>query len=269
VTVQAAQPGNAIYSPADPVSQQFFVQQPAVVIQTIENAASYARGSVAPDEFVTIFGTGFSTQTASGDASRSQQLAGVTVTLYDTSGKWALAGLSYVSPSQINLVVPEGLAAGPATLFVANGTDQSLPNAVTLAAVSPGLFTADASGTGPAAAFSTVLYPDNTSQSAPVSQCGGDPVRCVTVPIDLSGPGSQVYLTLYGTGLRGSGDLANVSVTIGGTPVKIAYSGAQSSYPGLDQVNVELPPALAGQGQLILQLTVQGIAANPVQVAFK
>jgi uncharacterized protein (TIGR03437 family) len=216
-----------------------------------------------------VFGTGLSILTAAGDPSASQQLAGVTVELYGNSGQPVLAGLSYVSPSQINLVVPEGLAAGPATLIVANGTGQSSANGVTIVAVAPGLFTADASGTGPAAAFSTVLFPDNTSQSYPVYQCSGSPARCVTLPIDLSVPGSKVYLTLYGTGLRGSGDLSEVSVTIGGTPVKVTYSGAQSSYPGLDQVNVELPPALAGQGQLILQLTVQGMAANPVQVAFK
>jgi uncharacterized protein (TIGR03437 family) len=85
----------------------------------------------------------------------------------------------------------------------------------------------------------------------------------------VSAPGSQVYLTLYGTGLRGTASLATVSATIGGRPVTVTYCGAQSSYAGLDQVNLELPASLAGSGQVTLQVIVQGIAANPVLVAIQ
>jgi len=46
----------------------------------------------------------------------------------------------------------------------------------------------------------------------------------------------------------------------------VGYAGAQATFPGLDQINVLLDRALIGQGQLVLQLTVDGVPANPVVV---
>lgn len=267
VTVQASQAGNATYLPADPVTHLFVVTPPPIVIQAVANAASYARTNAAPDEIVSILGSGFSTQTILGSVSPS--LAGVSATFRDSTGKSAPAGLFFVSPSQLNLVVPEGMAPGPGAVFVAKGSTQSSLFPINVVALAPGIFTADASGTGPPAALASMLAADGTVQYYPVFQCSGTPTQCTTLPIDVSAPGSRVYLTLYGTGLRGNADLSQVSATIGGTPVSVSYSGAQPTYPGLDQVNLELPPSLAGQGQLVLQLSVQGVEANPVKVAFQ
>ena len=49
----------------------------------------------------------------------------------------------------------------------------------------------------------------------------------------------------------------------------MAYSGAQGTLPGLDQVNVQIPTSLRGAGTVTLQLTVDGVAANPVTVAIQ
>jgi uncharacterized protein (TIGR03437 family) len=269
VSVRATQAGDSAFLPADPVERTFEVSQPASTIRTIDNAACYSTGSLAPDEFVSIFGSTLANGTATGDGSTPQYLGGIWVSVYDNTGKQALAGLSYVSPGQVNIVVPEGLAAGPGIVVVSNGSGLSAGYAITLASVAPGLFTADASGAGAAAAFVTTVAPDQTVQTAPAFQCSGSPLQCLTVPINVSAPGSQVYLTLYGTGLRGTASLATVSATIGGRPVTVTYCGAQSSYAGLDQVNLELPASLAGSGQVTLQVIVQGIAANPVLVAIQ
>jgi uncharacterized protein (TIGR03437 family) len=49
----------------------------------------------------------------------------------------------------------------------------------------------------------------------------------------------------------------------------VAYAGPQGSLVGLDQANVLIPSSLAGQGQVTIQLTANGIAANPVNVAIQ
>jgi len=43
----------------------------------------------------------------------------------------------------------------------------------------------------------------------------------------------------------------------------------QGSFTGLDQVNVLLPPSLAGKGNVTVQLTANGIAANPVNLTIQ
>ncbi len=71
---------------------------------------------------------------------------------------------------------------------------------------------------------------------------------------------------LYGTGVRQRGDLANVKVKVGGIDAVVEYAGAQSSYAGLDQINVRLPNSLAGRGAVVVELIVEGKAANGVRI---
>ena len=60
-----------------------------------------------------------------------------------------------------------------------------------------------------------------------------------------------------------------MSVKIGGITAQVQYAGAQSQFAGLDQVNVAVPRALAGLGEVDLALTVDGKAANVVRVNIK
>jgi uncharacterized protein (TIGR03437 family) len=76
-----------------------------------------------------------------------------------------------------------------------------------------------------------------------------------------------VYLVLYGTGLQAAGT-ANVVVTVNGVNAPVLYAGAQG-YPGVDQVNIQLPASLAGKGNVSVQLTASGIAANTVQITIQ
>jgi uncharacterized protein (TIGR03437 family) len=43
----------------------------------------------------------------------------------------------------------------------------------------------------------------------------------------------------------------------------------QGSFPGLDQANVLIPDTLAGLGNVTIQLTANGIPANPVNVTIQ
>jgi uncharacterized protein (TIGR03437 family) len=75
-----------------------------------------------------------------------------------------------------------------------------------------------------------------------------------------------VYLSLYGTGIRSGGA---VSVSIGGTAVRVTYAGAQGEFAGLDQINVRLSGSLRGKGEADLVLTVDGAAANTVRIGIR
>jgi uncharacterized protein (TIGR03437 family) len=107
------------------------------------------------------------------------------------------------------------------------------------------------------------------SQLQPAYQCSGSgsSLACSPVAIPLS-TGTQVYLVLFGTGIRGAGT-SRVSVTIGGVAATVEYAGPQGQYSALDQVNVLVPPSLAGAGEVQLILTANGITANPVTVQFQ
>jgi uncharacterized protein (TIGR03437 family) len=75
-------------------------------------------------------------------------------------------------------------------------------------------------------------------------------------------------LVLFGTGFDNA-TTSNTTVTVGSATVTIDYIGPQSQYPGEDQINVELPNSLAGSGEVAVQVTVNGIAANLVSITFQ
>lgn len=93
-----------------------------------------------------------------------------------------------------------------------------------------------------------------------VFQCAAS--GCTPAPIDL-GTGDRLFLTLYGTGIRKRSSLENVRCAIGGVDAPVLFAGAQGTFVGLDQINVEAPASLRGRGEVSLVLTVDGLAANP------
>src|SRR5215467_9253523 len=96
-----------------------------------------------------------------------------------------------------------------------------------------------------------------------------DVEKFVSVPIDLGPATDQVFLLLFGTGIRNNNGLTGVSATIGGAPCVVQFAGAQGGFAGLDQINLLLPRSLAGRGEADLILTVEGKQANTVRVNVK
>jgi len=233
----------------------------APAIASIVSAASGAIASVAPSSIATIYGSNLAGSTGDSSAAPTMSLAGATVTLTDASGAQQTALLFYVSPAQINFLVPAGTALGTAQVAVASGTGQASAS-VAVANLAPGLFELNASGL--AAAVVLIVHPDNSVTYANVYQLDSSN-NIIALPIDLSS--GQVYLELYGTGIRKA---QKVTVQVGGKSVPAPSSGAQGQYQGLDQVNVgPLPPSLAGAGQTNIVLTADGQTANTVNVTFR
>jgi uncharacterized protein (TIGR03437 family) len=268
VTLQASQPGNGNYLPAPNVQQQLQVGAPLLQIDAVGNAASYGAGSFAAGSFAVVFGVDLASP-ATSSGSLTPTLGGTSIRITDASGKASNALLYYASPAQINLILPSGLSPGTATLTVQTQTGLSTMTSISIAAVDPGLFSADASGTGVAAGSALRVSADGTQTQLAISSCGGQPLVCTAIPIDLGTDTDTVYLSLYGTGIRGRSALAAVTATIGGIATDVQYAGAQPAYPGLDQVNLKLNPALRGRGSVQVALTVDGTAANVVTVTIQ
>ena len=190
-------------------------------------------------------------------------LGGVSVRVTDRAGVARTARLFYVSPRQINFETPSGMAIGPGTAAVLSGSHTVALAPASVVSVAPGLFAADGSGKGVAAAIAVRLAADGQPSMEPIFQCSNG--SCGSVPIDLS-VDTPVYLSLYGTGIRSRSSLASVGVTINGTAVPVLYAGPQVSFDGLDQVNIAVPLSLRGSGETDLVLSADGQVANAVRV---
>jgi uncharacterized protein (TIGR03437 family) len=223
---------------------------------------------VAPGSFGTMYGSNLAVANMSATAlPLPTTLGGVTLSVTDASGTQFPAALSFVSPGQINFVIPSGAALGTATFTATNGSTLQTSTAL-IQNVAPALFSMNGTGSGVAAATAIEVPTAQPQQQIPVTvfQCSAS--TCTPVPINL-GVSGAIYLTLYGTGIRNRSALADVQATINGVAVLVQYAGAQPTYPGLDQVNVSLPAALAGTGNANIVLTVDGQISNTVMIAIQ
>jgi uncharacterized protein (TIGR03437 family) len=221
---------------------------------------------VAPASLGSIFGAKLAstTQQAASQA-LPLSLAGVSLTVRDSAGTSASAPLLYVSPGQINFLMPSGLATGVATFTITEGASSPLTAIGAVGQVAPTLFSLSGNGSGPAAATAIRVNAGNPTLQFPVTlfDCSSSP--CKALPIDV-GIDTPVYLSLYGTGIRNRSSLDNVLVTINGISVPALYAGPQPDFPGLDQINVPLTLNLRGSGVANVVLKVDQHQANTVTV---
>jgi uncharacterized protein (TIGR03437 family) len=228
------------------------------------HSAAAPSSAVAPNSLASLYGANLASTTMQAlTQPLPLTLGGVTLTVTDAAGVQRIAPLVYVSPGQINFVIPDGTAPGTATFTVTNGSAQQTLTAA-IQSTAPTLFSMNGTGSGVAAALAVaVQVPSQVQSPVPVFQC--DSSGCVSVPINV-GIDRPVYVSFYGTGIRNRSSLANVTVTIQGTSVPVLYAGPASGYAGLDQVNVGLPLSLHGSGESNVVLTVDGQVSNTVTI---
>jgi uncharacterized protein (TIGR03437 family) len=235
----------------------------------VVDAASYAVGPVSPGQLVTIFGTNIGPAVplpmsiANGYVATS--LGGVSVTIDGQN-----APLIYVSANQISAQVPyEATVGANKQVSLTNGANPAATATVTIAATSPGIFTADGSGAGQAAALNysaaTTEYTLNSSTNPAKI---GD-----TVLLYLTGEGNYNAAPLSGVALASntgyiipaslSSNLPQVNplptVTIGGANATVAYAGPiVGSILGVLQMNVVVPTGSATGAAVAVAVTIGG-----------
>lgn len=234
---------------------------------TTVSAASFRGLALAADSYVTLFGDGLATETAqAGPPPYPLTLGGTSVSVTDSAGTTGSAQITYASATQVNLILPPGLAAGTATLILTAGDGRKSSAVVRIEPVAPGLFSANSDAKGVAAAVVTRTQSDGTQVSEYTFHWDAGQGKSMPAAIDLRPANETVVLVLFGTGIRSRSALSAVKVTIGGVDCEVLFAGAQGEYPGLDQLNVKLPRTLIGKDEATILLTVDGRMANPVTV---
>ena len=235
---------------------------------TIVSSASFATTPQARGAIATAFGSNLSIDTGSAATIvLPTTLAGTSATLNDNSGVDRPIQLFYVSPDQINFLVPAVAAVGPALMTIRRADGRAQNGVFTVTAAHPALFAANSNGGGVAAAEIIRVLENGTQMSEPVAILDAGTGSYVPRPIEF-GPVSQpLYLVLYGTGFTSGG--TNLVAMVGHAAVTPDYAGPQRTYTGLDQANLRLPRTLIGAGLVNVTLTVSSASSNAVQVQFK
>jgi uncharacterized protein (TIGR03437 family) len=234
------------------------------------SAASFSGAELARDSIVAAFGSDLATATAvASSRPLPTQLAGTTVTIKDSVGLERQAPLFFVSPGQVNCLIPAEVSTGAATITITNGNGVTSAGAASIANVAPGLFTANASGQGVAAAVVFRRRADGSESFEPVARFDQAQGRFLPLPIDLGPDTDQVFLILYGSGLRFRSSLSATTVNIGGVNSEALFAGEAPGFVGLDQCNVRLSRSLIGRGEVDVVLTVDGKTANTVKISVK
>jgi len=206
------------------------------------SAATYQPVTMAAGSIASLFGT---------------DLVGTQLVLVDRKGSTHGATIFFSSAGQINFQIPENMPPGGAVIRVVRDGITRASSAVMVSEVEPGLFTAGADGRGLAAGLAVLVDKDGSRR-----------IQSLKTPIAIPAGGIAV-LSLFGTGIRGTGESTKASVTVNGLTAEVLYAGAQGEFAGLDQVNIQLPAGLSGSGEVDVQLTVDGKNANVVRVAIR
>ena len=236
-------------------------QTPQINPGGVVNAASYASGPVSPGSIVSIFGTNLATGT--GQVSALPLPKDIIGTQVMISG--FAAPLFFVSPNQINAQVPWELAGqtqATATVTVAGRGSGS--QTVKLAPFGPGCFTTNQQGAGQGAILDGSYRLVDSSHPA----LAGSTIV-------------QIYCTGFGAVLNqppsGSasptGPLATTTtpptVTIGGLPAPVYYSGLAPGFAGLYQVNAQMPTGVTEGDIVPVVISIGGLTPNIVTTAVR
>ncbi len=215
-------------------------QSPAYTAASIVNASDFSPGPFAPGSLISIFGTnlsfnsaGLTTANTSADKLPSS-LGGVSVLIDNVS-----APLFYVSPTQINLMIPADEIAGSVSLKVVRQSLAGPAVTITLVSAAPALFISSdhlalAQDFNANYAMATALAPAQP----------GDLLVLYATGLGGTQPLPGVYeIPLYAGFVNGFTTGA-VQILINGVavdPKTIPYAGLTPGFAGLYQINFYLP----------------------------
>lgn len=231
----------------------------------IVSAASFAQSPLAVESIATAFGRELAGSTqAAASSPLPLILADAQVVVRDSAGIDRFAPLFFVSPEQINFLIPAGTASGNAVVTIARSGGRASAGSVEIVAASPGLFAAGPGELKLAAGLVMRINAGGERSHEPVVTFDTAANRFAASPIEIERDQSeQIFLLLFGTGIRGG---STMTATIGGRPVELTYAGAQGVFAGLDQINLRLTRDLRGLGETDVMIFADGKPSNAVRV---
>jgi uncharacterized protein (TIGR03437 family) len=211
---------------------------PTVAASGIVNAATGLPGAVSPGQLITITGRDFGPDRAISAVPDSNGLIGTTLSETRVLFNGAAAPILNVSANQVSVVVPSTLSASSTAQVVVEYRGRpSQPVSLGIGTAAPGIFTANSSGLGQAAALN-----EDFSSNAPATPAARGTVIILyaTGVGPLNPPVPDGRVTPAGTALPVAS--LPIAVDFNGVPGEVIFAG---SAPGLIssviQINVRVP----------------------------
>ena len=213
--------------------------------QGVQNVASYAPtgNPIAPGELIYLYVSGLAVVPQTATPPYPLSLGGVTVLINGNT-----APIYLVSPTQLVVTVPYATTGPTASIVVQANGQTSNTITVPVAATAPGVFSLTQNGSGNGA----IRHADYSVVTASSPAHSGE-----VVLIYLTGLGA--VSPPLGDGFGGGASPLNLTtvtptVMVGGGAATVLFSG-MSAYPGLYQINAQLPAIPAGVTALPLVIT--------------
>jgi uncharacterized protein (TIGR03437 family) len=221
--------------------QNFARPQPTIAAGGVVDAASNTLGQgIAPGSYITIYGTNLSASTAAAStASLPPALDSVSVSFDLPSSNVSVVGHDVsVSPGQVNVQVPWELA-GYSSVQMKINLDRSNGAVVTV----------------PLNAYSPNFFPYANGLGAPRGQ---------TISVFVNGLGPVSNQPASGAPALASplsSTLTVPTVTVGGLPATVQFSGLAPGFAGLYQINLVVPSS-APTGMQPMTMNIGGVISN-------
>jgi uncharacterized protein (TIGR03437 family) len=242
-----------------------FGQQPILYQRASVNAASFApfglpNASIALGSIFTIFGEELGpSPSPSLSFPLSATLAGVSLSVTQ-NGVTKPAYPIYVSPGQVNAIMPSTFSAGAATLRLTYQGNKSNAITIFIGKSTPGIFAVSNGGFGFGVVQNYV-----TSKNQPYNSL-----------VQPAAPGQ--IITIWATGLGPvtfpdnvaptPGNVATpVTATIGGVSAKVSYSGRSPCCAGVDQIVATIPAQVPLGCWVPISINAGGVVSNTVTMA--
>ncbi len=236
---------------------------------TVVSAADFAQQKLAVESIAIAFGEKLATGSFNAKTlPLPTELSNTQVIILDSLGVEHFAPLFSTSAGQVVFLVPPDAALGYATVAVRNGGNQFSTAAVEIVETAPAIFTdcglrtADC-GFAPVAVLLRTQS-DGSLSYEPLLRRDSQQQSAIQIGF---GEIDQLILVLFGTGLRNHRD--EITARLGNVTLPVLYAGAQNEMTGLDQVNLALPRWLAGSGEQLLRLTVNGQPTNQIRILIR
>lgn len=218
--------------------KQATLQAPAYTASSLVNAASQQAGAVAPNTIATLYGSELAFVTR---ALRAEDIRdGILPTLLSGSGVRVLvnnipAHIYYVSPRQVNILIPANLVPGPAELQLTLDGRAGPAVPLTLAAAAPAAFQIDERTVLAVHEDGSVVTRESPARPGEV------------IVLYATGLGKTIPAVRAGEVARGATALdpaQRFQVLVGGNALSgedLLYVGLTPGFAGLYQVNFRLP----------------------------
>ena len=221
-------------------------EAPVYSAASIVNAADNQSGTLAPNTLATIYGQNLAYGTQSLTANEVQ--GGTLPTIFPGTGARVIVGsllasLIYVSPTQINFLVPPNLIPGTVNVNVVVDSWSGPIVQIQLAAASPALFQLDAQNAIATEATGTLITP--TSPARP-----GDVIILYATGLGYTAP-PVVYGQIPKTAARVIQSAFTIELDGAAVdPDAILYAGIAPGFAGLYQINLVLPAHVGASPQI-------------------